>query len=33
VGVRYAVKQLREKGIVERVGSNRHGTWHIKDVD
>lgn len=24
------IKQLKEKGIIERIGSDRKGTWNIK---
>ena len=30
-GVKKNLKQLKEKGIIERVGSNKTGYWKIKE--
>lgn len=30
-GVNKNLKQLKEKGIIERVGSNKTGYWKIKE--
>lgn len=30
-GIRYAMKGLKDKGLVVRIGSNRSGKWRLKD--
>ena len=28
-GIRYAIKKLKEKGLLSREGSNRYGSWRL----
>ncbi len=30
--VKKSIKELNEKGILERVGSSRNGYWEVKDI-
>ena len=30
-GISYNIKQLKEKGIIERIGATKNGTWKIKE--
>ena len=30
-GISYNIKRLKEKGIIERIGATKNGTWKIKE--